>query len=208
MVRWLDRLRTRSPADPRRKPPSSPESAPVERTSPGLAVLFEALQKDPAHGLLDLGLANNEHLAFFGRLAQQVRFAGLVPVPPSGEDFIAALDSIPPDRERPFDVVLAWDVFDRIGPDERTALVRRLDHVTAPGARLYAVVESTDASTTRPLRHTIVEVGRVRQEPVGPSEPARPQLLPLQVERMLAPFEIIHAFSLRAGLREYVALKP
>lgn len=170
-------------------------------------MLFEALENDPAHGLLDLGLANNEHLAFFGRLAQQVRFAGLIPVPPSGDDFLAALDSIPPDPKHPYDVVLAWDVFDRIGPDERAALIQRLDHVTAPGARLYTVVESTDASTTRPLRHTIVEPGRLRQEPVGPSEPARPQILPAQVERLLAPFEIIHAFSLRVGLREYVAQK-
>ena len=205
---WLERLRTRASTGPPRKSPSSPGPAPVERTSPGLAALFDSLRPQGHHSILDLGLANNQHLSFFAPFAGLIRFAGLMPVPPRGEDFIAALESIPPDPEYPYDVVLAWDVFDRLGPDDQGALIDRLEQVTAPGARLYTVVDSTGAETTRPLRHVIVDVGRVTQEPVGPSERANPQLLPAHVERVLAPFEVVHAFSLRVGLREYVAQKP
>lgn len=205
---WLERLRTRASTGPPRNPPNSPATAPDERTSPGLAALFGSLEQGGHHSVLDLGLANNQHLSFFAPFAGLIRFAGLMPVPPRGEEFIAALESIPPDPEYPYDVVLAWDVFDRLGPDDQRALIDRLKQVTAPGARLYTVVDSTGTQTTRPLRHTIVDIGRVRQEPVGPSEPAQPQLLPAHVERVLAPFEVVHAFSLRVGLREYVAQKP
>jgi hypothetical protein len=37
--------------------------------------------------------------------------------------------------------------------------------------------------------------------------PARDPLLPAQVERLLAPFEVAHAFTLKSRLREYVVVR-
>jgi hypothetical protein len=48
---------------------------------------------------------------------------------------------------------------------------------------------------------------RVSVQVVGPPEAAQPALLPAPVERLLRPFTIMHAFTLRSGLREYVAVK-
>jgi len=206
-VSWLERMRSRPAADPESPKPDASGSAPVERASPGLSALFDRLKDDGRHSMLDLGVASNRHLKLFGRYARQIRFAGLVPWPPRGEALTKALETLPPNTEQPYDVVLAWDIFDRLEPDERSALVGRLAELTAPGARMYAVVDSSGAATTRPLELIAADVDRISQRAIGPSEPARPQLLPAHVERLLAPFEVVHAYSLRIGLREYVAQK-
>jgi len=120
---------------------------------------------------------------------------------------MSALEALPGNAGQPYDVILAWDVFDRLDEAERGAMIDRIVELTAPGARLYAVVASSGDVRRAPVRSTLVDVSRVAQVTVGPPEPARPPLLPGQVERLLTPFEIAHAFSLRIGLREYVAVK-
>lgn len=206
-MRWLELVRQHAPQDSRSEEPRESGPAPVERASPGLAALFENLHDDGRHSFLDLGLAGNDHLRVFGRFARQIRFAGLVPGPPTGEALTSAFEELPPNPDRPYDVVFAWDIFDRIEPDDHPAVIERLAELTAPGARLYAVVESSGAATTRPVRSTLVDIDRVVHEVVGPTEPKRPHLLPGHMERLLAPFEVMNAFSLRIGLREYVAVK-
>ena len=105
------------------------------------------------------------------------------------------------------DVLMLWDVLDRLAPELRLDLIRRLDEITAPGARLYTVVDASGDPTTRPLRYTLLGTDRVGEEELGPPERAWPSLLPAQVERLLAPFDVVRAFTLRTGKREYVAVK-
>lgn len=205
---WLEKLRSRAPREVETDEPETSTPAPVERRSPGLAALFALLKEDGRHSILDLGPAGDRHLRLLGRFARQIRFAGLLPEPPPADEWAAALRALAPHPTQPYDVVLAWDVLDRLGPHDRTALIERLALVTAPGARLYAVVDATGAPTSRPVRSTIVGLDRVSVEPIGPAAPARPQILPAHTEAVLAPFDITHAFMLRVGLREYVAVKP
>lgn len=204
---WLERIRQRSPEGASSAEPDPSGPTPVERTSPALAALFERLHDDGRHSILDLGAAGNRELRLLGRFARRIRFAGLLPDPPRGAALTEALETLSPPAGHPYDVVLAWDVFDRLDPDERAELMERVDGVTTPGARLYTVVEASGAVTSRPVKLTLVDLDRISQELVGPVEPAQPQLLPAHVERLLEPFEVVHAFSLRIGLREYVAVK-
>ncbi|MBT8487877.1 MAG: class I SAM-dependent methyltransferase [Gemmatimonadetes bacterium] len=202
---WLDRLGS---SVPKTKAEEAEVDDGKERSAPGLASLFAALRADGRHTVLDFGPAEGRRLRLLGRFARQVRFAALVPHPPRGTELTAALGGLEPDPGRRFDVVLVWDLFDRLDDGERNEVVERIVDVTAAGARLYAVVESSDAVSTRPIRTELLELDRVRDEPVGPPEPARPQLLPAQMERLLAPFEVVSGVSLRSGLREYVAWRP
>ena len=203
-MHWLEWLRHRPSNDSTAEEHESATRAPVEWTSPGLAALFDALKKDGRRSILDLADASNSHLRVLGRFSRQIRFAGFVPSTPRGDAFAAALTELPPNTRQPYDVVLAWDVLDRLVPHERERLVKRLVELTAPKAWLYAVVDASGAEAARPLRLTLLDLDRVSQEAVGPPEPMAPQLLPAHVERLLKPFEIVHAFTLRAGRREYV----
>ncbi|MEX2465287.1 MAG: hypothetical protein WD995_00160 [Gemmatimonadota bacterium] len=179
----------------------------MERASPGLAALFGAMKDDGRHSILDLGDANHQHLSVLSPYARRMRFAGLVPEPPVGDAFGRTVAALPPHPEQPYDVVLAWDVFDRLDPDDRTKLMRRLVEITAPHARLYAAVDVSGEPVIQPARITLVSADRIAQEVVGPPATAKPQLLPAQAERLLSPFVVNQAFSLRVGVREYVATR-
>lgn len=186
----------------------TPIDAPAERTSPGLAALFDALEKGIDHSVLDLGPARGGHLQVLARFARQVRFAGLVPRTAVGDAWREALGAVPPNPSAPYDVVLAWDLLDRLVPDERALAVQHLASITGPRARLHVIVGSESrAAPTAPRTFTLLDAGRIREEPIGPPEPQAHPLLPAQVERALAPFEVVRAFVVRAGAREYMAMK-
>jgi hypothetical protein len=206
-VDWLHRIRRAPPQDEQPREPDRRTSPPVERAAPGIAALFAGLDPSRTYSVLDLGAAAESHLRLYGTYARQIRFADLLERPSRGADWAGAVHGIPPNPHQPYDLVLAWNLLDRLGPETRHLLIERLDGLTAHGARLYAAVDASGASETRPLRFKLLGVDRVRQEVAGPPEAAPPQLLPAQVERLLAPFEVVRAFTLRLGLREYVAVK-
>jgi hypothetical protein len=104
-------------------------------------------------------------------------------------------------------VVLAWDVLERLDPAGRSAFMARLVEVTAPRARLYAIAGGEGPQGAVPLSFTLVDRERVVERPAGVTREGHKPLLPAQMERVLAPFEVASAFMLRTGAREYVALK-
>jgi len=171
-----------------------------------VAEVFEGLREDGTHAVLDLGPAVDSHLRLFGGYSRQVRFAGLLPHPPEGAEWAEALQAIPPHPGQPYDVVLAWNVLNYLNAGDRLLLIERLHELTSHRARLYVVVDVSEEPMLPPLRHTLLALDRVCQQAVGVPRPAYTGLLPAQVERLLLPFEVLHAFNLRTGLREYVAV--
>jgi hypothetical protein len=182
-------------------------AGPRERRSPGLAALFGALAKDGRHSVLDLGGASGAHLRLLTVYASQVRFASLLGV--AGQDGVwdDALRELPPNPARPYDVVLAWDVLDRLDPERRVHFVARLGQLTAARARLYAIAGGEGAAGTGRVDFTLLGPDRVEERPADVTTTTSQPLLPAQMERVLAPFEVVSAFMLRTGAREYVAVK-
>ncbi len=203
---WRERVR-RAPEPSRPSESASGVPGPAERASPGLAALFESLGAGAVHSVLDLGPANGRHLKVLSRVARQIRFAGLVPRSCVGEAWAVALRALPPNVDFPYDVVLAWDLLNLLDPDERAAAMTHLADITASRARLHVIVDGTGATTIQPLAFTLLEPGRIAEQATGPRAPVSHPLLPAQVERVLAPFEVVRAFVLRTGVREYVAMK-
>ena len=123
------------------------------------------------------------------------------------DGWTSALNQLPENPSHPYDLVLAWDILDRVPPEERRRVLGRLARVTAPDARLHLVVDSSEGSTSPPLRFSLLDVDRMRYEPVGPPRATWPAILPAEVERLLPPFRVVRAFTSKVGLREYVAMK-
>ena len=197
---WLRRIR-------RTSSPEETVPAPIERAAPGIAALFAGLIEDGSHAVLDFGAASEASLRLYSGFARRIRFADLLTEPPHGEAWAEALQALPPRPNQPYDLVLVWNLLDRLTPEERPPLVERLTQLTAPGARLYLVVDASSEPNTQPIRFTLLTMDRVCQEAVGPPHPPQPQLLPAEVERLLEPFRVAHGFTLRHGLREYVAIR-
>ena len=178
-----------------------------ERRSPGLAALFDALVADGRHSILDLGPASGAHLRILGPFASQMRFANLLAGAGPGAPWDEAVRGLPPNTARPYDVVLAWDVLDRLDAGGRSAFMARIVELTAPQARLYAVAGGEGPQAGVPLAFTLVARDRIVERPAAVTSAAQKPLLPAQMERVLAPFEVVSAFMLRTGAREYVAVK-
>jgi len=205
-VDWLRRIRGTPPGEAATAPEET-VPAPIERGAPGVAALFAGLTEDGSHTVLDFGAAAETKLRLYSGFARRIRFADLLTDPPHGEAWADALRALPPHPDQPYDIVMAWNLLDCLAPDERPPLVERLTQLTASGARLYVVVDASGEPMAHPLRFTLLDVDRVGQEAVGPLRPAQRQILPAEVERLLVPFRVVHAFTLRLGLREYVAVR-
>lgn len=181
----------------------------VEGAAPGVAGLLDGVSEDRSHAVLDLGAATDVSLRVYARFARWIRFADLFGEGgwPRTEGTVAdLLGSIPAQPQHAYDLVFAWDALDRLFPEDRPRLVSRLAELTAPGARLHLMVRSEDGAA-RPLRFTLLDVNRIRYEPGLAGPLPRPRLLPAELTRLLQPFRVAHAFTLKSGLREYVAVR-
>lgn len=202
---WLDRFTGEdAPVAETAPEPDAPEG--LERPSLGVKALFDGIELDAAHSVLDMGRASESSFNVYGRYARRIRFADLLR-DDRRPDLPRALDaSVPPQPDRPYDLILAWDLLDRVAPESRAPLVARLAELSAPRARLHVLVDASDHPTVQPFHFTVLDVDRVRYTPAGAERPARGRLLPAEVERLLAPFEVVRAFTSRSGMREYVGI--
>ncbi len=211
-MRWPAPLQ-RVPASRRtvRVPGRSPPE-PVERSSPGLAALFGALDPAIEQHVLDLGAASGANLAVYSCWASQVRFAALlsdqywgagqVDQSAAVADFATTLNS----ELTTYTLIVAWDVLDYLPHEPRRALVAHLAASSAPEARLYAVVSESDTMPAEPGTFVLCGTDRIAQHSPPPVPRPSPRLRPAEVERTLHPFVVGRSFVLRNGTREYVAV--
>jgi hypothetical protein len=202
---WLRRLG----GGPATEPEQAGDEAPawVERGTPGVSEFFRGVTPDRPHAVLDLGAATDSSLQVYSQFARWIRFAELLERAAVKDGWEGALSHLPENPDHPYDLVLAWDILDRVRPEERPLVMERLAQVTASDARLHLVVDSSEGSASPPLRFSLLDVDRMRYEPVGPPRATWPPILPAEVERLLPPFRVVRAFTSKVGLREYVAVR-
>lgn len=183
------------------------ETGPTERRVPGVAALLSDIRWDEGHAVLDLGSATGSSLDVYQEFAERIRFADLL-TDRDREAFGPALGRLVSRPDPPYDLVFAWDALDRLRPRERGRFVEAMEEITTPDARLHLVVDASERRGGRPRhRFGLVGVDRVQCEPADSTTQERDPLLPAQVEDLLAPFEVVRGFTLRGGLREYVAAR-
>ena len=177
------------------------------QAAPGIAALLDGLDADRLVTVLDLGPAMAGNLRWFSPFARRMRFADLVSAWRAAGSLDDALDDLRRCPERPYGLILAWNVLDQVAPEQRAGVVACLGALAEPGARLHFMVDMSDEPFVRPARFTVVDADHVRREDAGPPQLAQPRLLPAEVEPLMAPFHILHAFVLRNGMREYLSVR-
>lgn len=205
---WLRRLISPAETDGEEEElQAPPPPRPTEGAAPGLEALFSRLSGPTDRSILDLGAASPANLEMFRRVARRVRFADLAEVVRSGGAWKDVLEPLGHRDGHPYDVILAWDLLDHLLPEEHQEFVHRLTGLAADGAWLHLLVRATDETPSHPLRFTVCDVGRIRYEALGPAHPRHAPILPAQMERLLRPFRVVQGFTLKGGLREYLARK-
>jgi len=208
-VDWL--RRTGRPAGRADPAPVEPESEAIEGAAPGLAALLESVGEHRELAVLDLGPASESSLRWYGAFARRVRFADFLSDGRRSQQYASLADrlaALPPQPHHPYDVIMVWDVLDRLVGEDRQRLVRRLAELSAPDAVLHAMVLAPEHATLRPQRFTVIETGRIRYEPTSPLRLPRVPVRPADLAPLFAPFRIVRAFTLKGGLREYLTAKP
>ncbi|TVP50283.1 MAG: hypothetical protein EA350_00790 [Gemmatimonadales bacterium] len=194
--------------------PPAGEGAPfLEGAAPGVTALLEGLGAGGGHSVLDLGRASGAKLDLYAPVARRMRFVDLletgVRAGPGGaaEAWAQAVADIPAQPDHPYDAVLAWDILDRLPPAQQPALVAHLAGVVGPKARLHLLVAASEAPLPALFRFAPLGSGRLRYEVTDLPRPPHPRLHPAEVERVLEPFRVTRAFTLKVGFREFVAIR-
>lgn len=205
---WLRRTGRSTSAEP--TAPPEPQPAPVEGAAPGVASVLKGVSAERSHSLLDLGPASDESLRLYGRYARWVRFADVLSEAwgprPSGSA-AGLLRAAVPQTDRPYDLVFGWDILDRLFPQHRPQLAEWIVDITAPGARVHVLVRTSEDVPMQPMRFVLLEADRIRYELMGSAKLPPSRLLPADVARVLAPLQVVHAFTLKTGFREYIAVR-
>lgn len=203
---WLRKIVDSGRDDELEEPaPESSLPEPVEGAAPGLEALFSRMVGPADRSILDLGAASPSSLEVLRRFARKIRFADLRATTSTRGGWESVLEPLPHRSGHPYDVILAWDQLDHLLPEEHERFVRILEELSAEGALLHLVGRGTQGGRTHPYRFTLLDVARIRYEPVGPSRPAHAPILPAEMERLLRSFRVIQGFTLKGGFREYLA---
>jgi hypothetical protein len=179
----------------------------MERSAPGVAAVLEGVSEDGTHSVLDLGPASGSSLRVYGRFARWVRFADLLSAR-SRDGLASALEAVPAQPDRPYDLIFAWNVIDRLSRAERSRLMERIAEVSSADARLHMVVRAAEGGADAPpLRFALLDVDRVECRPGEGARTLPGRLLPAEVEDIVHPFRVMRGFTLKGGLREYAAVR-
>jgi hypothetical protein len=187
-------------------PVNPPVRETLERVSPAVAALFEPVHADGSHAVLDLGPASPSSFNVYGRFARWIRFAEALSLPLPIYDSADPFRVVPENPQQPYDLVLAWNVFDVVPPEARRLLVERLIEITSDDARLL-VIAGIGGVRSAPQNFSLLSEDRMRYE-IAPGGAFYPPILPAEMAQLLEPFRIERAFSSSAGFREYLALRP
>ena len=178
----------------------------VKRPAPGISTLLDGVARGRKNlSILDLALGTDAALRVYSKHARWVRFAGIV-----NEHICSARDllNLPDTPEPPYNLVFAWDLFDRVLPHERPSLAPHLAKVCAPNAGLHMLVSVSAGESYRSVRYSLWDEHHIRREFLGSPGLGRQFLQPAEVERLLAPFRVERGVALQGGMREYVAIGP
>jgi hypothetical protein len=192
-------------------PPADPIRRPGNR-SLALEALLDGLHPESRPAVLDLGPPVAGNVKFLAALSCRVRVA----------DLLRALSSESPENRRPeamgalyerllpfapgerFDVLLAWDVFDYMRPDQVASLMTRLTPACGPDTLALVLASTRRQIPAAPLRHRILDRENLAAE--GRVEPVRecPRYTQTALARMMPGFKVRRSFLLRNGIQEYL----
>jgi hypothetical protein len=159
--------------------------------------------------VLDLGAANPANLEFFTHRGAQLTIADfhrsllpLVSNASSKADLFRKL--LPYDASTRFDVVLAWDLLNYLGPEEIGYLTDSLARFFRPGTMIHAFVVCDREMPPAPSLYRILGETELQCE----RRPGRPRPAPRYLEptllKLMPGIAVESRYQLRNGMLEYV----
>lgn len=189
----------------------------LQRPSKALPLLLGQLSEDQKKVVLDLGGAMGANVRYLSRYSCKLYIADLFATllhdqPASLEDpevdFLSrceeALDLDSRDR---VDLILAWDLFDYLRPDQIRSLAALLGPYCHENTVLFALASYHKQISARPGSYEILSHDTLLYHPTGIALRSSPQHKEPDLERALTGFEVEQSFLLRHGQHEYLFVR-
>lgn len=182
----------------------------------GLLRIAEHLGRVDKPLVLDLGHPLQENLDYLSRFPARIFFEGLGDVLPILQTPPVAdsdPDELPPDPFAGlfiypgtvrFDLVLAWDFFDYLRPDQITELYRRLVPHLARDCLLFCLASSRPQIPASPQRYRVLGDDRLGYQTLGPERIPGPRHRALELQTRLGGFSPERSVLLQHGVQEYL----
>jgi hypothetical protein len=161
--------------------------------------LVETLTKGAgaAREVLDLGSVSPESVQFFGGRGSRLTIADLSPT--------ASDLTIPcADPGAPFDLVLAWDVLNYLGPEKLGRLMEQLEPRFRPGTTLHALIATGREIDAYPPRYRIRGAGTFIAETASGPRLRAPRYLEGDLVKRMPGLTVERRYQLRSEMLEYV----
>jgi hypothetical protein len=160
--------------------------------------LVETLAKgvSASREVLDLGSVSPESVKFFGSRGARLTIADLSP---RSDLIIPCADP----RAR-FDLVLAWDVLNYLGPEKLSLLMGRLEPRFRPGTTLHALIATGREINAYPSRYRIQGAGTFLSESVSGPRVRAPRYLEGDLVKRMPGLTVERRYQLRSAMLEYV----
>jgi hypothetical protein len=175
---------------------------------------MQELDGRTGYSILDLGPARGVNIGYWSQFGCRIWIEDLfrsipIPVTAAEEDENAAVDGIFDDildygANTRFDVILAWDLFNYVGPQQLEALVHRLTFFCHSGTYLFALISNLQRIPAEPIVFKIVDAEQMVYETTSVATRPCPRYQPRDIARLMARFRVAGSFLLRHGMQEYV----
>jgi hypothetical protein len=200
------RTRTQIVAPEPEGTPEAPPRAEIHR-SPGFEAILSELTRRDAIRVLDFGPAVPENIEFYSGFATRVQVIDGFRDTPDAASAVGILKDLARRHTGSFHLVLLWDSLNYLASARAGEVVAAIVPLCRPEARCMAMVATSDTMPASPRRYRVVDASHLSYEESTTEVLGAPQMPPAVVERVLAGFSIEHAFVLRNGIREYVAVR-
>lgn len=144
--------------------------------SPGITAIYNELKTSTRNNVLDLGSASAASFQFFSRLSCHIHFEGLDTFLEecgeawvSGEALRAGLDDYLSTfaDDKPFDVILAWDILNYVDRETLQWLIARLNQYSRANTLLHTVKYMGRNLPATPRHFQILDQYQVRMRCAG-----------------------------------------
>lgn len=190
----------------------------TEHSTLAFKVLLEGLAKRRRPEILDLGPAVGTNVSFFATFSCRLHICDLyssirdtmaTSTPDSDELDLDVFDrhlaaQIPVPENDSFDLILTWDLFDYLDPQELALLGGLLAQRCKAGGHIFALVSAKNRIPALPNRYHILSPEVLRYDPTTRAQRDGPQYKQSDLARALPNLEVQTSFLLRHGIQEYV----
>ncbi|NWG13753.1 MAG: hypothetical protein HXY20_09480 [Acidobacteria bacterium] len=196
-----------------RQPSQNANPEPPIFRSLGLGALVQQLEQDRFYSVLDLGPARSASLNFWSGYASRLTVVDFYrswsdegfPRPAEGDSHVplfSGLLALPPGGR--FDIILAWEIFDYLDPEQIPDLVRCLHDHCERGALLFVLLSSAALIPATPTAFRIIDRDHLLYESSGGAMKNCPRCQPRDLARLVPGFQMFNSFLLRHGMQEHL----